>query len=208
MVTTHTASGERLEGRDNGPGDYVQAKYDEALRSAGGYTARSATSFFSNSGFGKGLLVMALTIVAVAAVGGALAASGGTLAIAGAGGIMTNATIGQGIMFGIGEGIMSLFSLGGAVAMATGGIVGTIVEGHRHPPEMKVEEAKTLAKQYQESREKSVSPALAAAPEKETTQAATAATTETKPEQACEASFVAREMQRRNELAATERKVG
>ena len=201
-----------VETRDyGGPGDYVQAAYDGALRSGGHSAALAGLNFFS-SGFGKGILVIAAAVVAVGIIGGAMAASGGTLSVVGAGGVMVNATVGQGIMVGLIEGLGTLFSTGGAIAMIVGGIAGAALDGKRHPPEMQVEQAQALADQYKQNREQVLSPTPTLAVSQEKPQAQPVknelAKNEMVTEKDCEPCFAARERQRRIDAATAERKVG
>ncbi len=136
---------------DIGPGHYVQAKYDQAV----GYVActmRDRSLNFFGTGFGKGVLAVAIGAIAVFAIGAAVAASAGTLPLAGAG-IAASATVGEGIAIGIGQALSFLFSGGGLLAMAVGGIAGGVMECNQHPANLDLETARELGKQYQMNRE-------------------------------------------------------
>lgn len=130
----------------------MQAKYDQAV----GYVARTmrdrSLSFFS-TGFGKGVLAVALGTVAVFAIATAVAASAGTLPLAAGAGAIASATVGEGIAIGIGQAISFLLSGGGLLAMAVGGIAGGVMECNQHPANLDLETARELGKQYERNRE-------------------------------------------------------
>ncbi len=138
---------------DVGPGHYVQAKYDQAVGYVGRTIRDRSLSFFS-TGFGKGMLAVAIGAVAVFAVAAAVAASAGALPVVGAmGATIGTATVGEGIVIGIGQALSFLFSGGGLLAMAVGGIAGGVMECNRQPANLDLETARELGRQYQQNRE-------------------------------------------------------
>ena len=184
----------------SGPGDYVKAKYDQAVGSVAGFGVRSGFGLLT-SGFGKGLLAVAIGAMALGALSFGLAAASGTLPVIGALGIVTNATVAQGIMIGIGEGLGWLASVGGITSLIAGGLAGAVIESKRHPPEMSVAEAQSLSQKYKESRERGIEPEIAA-PEKQqaSEQPAKLVTDKADDEKTtATASYAAREMQRRSQ---------
>ena len=191
----------------SGPGDYVKAKYDQAVGSIAGAGVSTGFSLLS-SGFGKGLLAVAIGAMALGALSFGLAAASGALPVIGGLGIVTNATVAQGIMIGIGEGLGWLASAGGITSLIAGGLAGAAVESKRHPPEMNVADAQALALKYKESRERGIELEIAAPEKQQVTEKQQAAeapaqlvTDKAEDEKTTTVSYAARETQRRSQAA-------
>jgi len=142
---------------ERGPGDYVAEKYNAAWGKTAEFTKDRSLSFFG-SGFGKGVLAVALLTLAIGAITVGMAASAGTIPVIGMFGTVTAATTTQGVMMGIGEGLSFLMSGAGLAIMGVGGLLGAAANSVRKPADVTVAEAKALAEHYKESRERSIEP--------------------------------------------------
>lgn len=182
----------------SGPGDYVKAKYDQAVGAVAGFSVRSGFGLLT-SGFGKGLLAVAIGAMAIGALSFGIAAASGAIPVVGALGIVTSASVSQGIMIGIGEGLGWLASAAGITTLIAGGLAGATIESKRHPPEMNVAEAQALAEKYKESRERGIAPEVTAPEKQQASEQPAKLVTDKTEDEKTTASYAAREMQRRSQ---------
>lgn len=144
MVTTphqyNTLTGEIIGAGDpveRGPGDFVKAQYDSALRSTGSRLWQGILKI-SGSGFGKGVMLAAALTIAVVAIS----------VIAPAAAPETE------LMNGIFKGIGLLATTGtGLAIMAFGGAIGAGVDMVMRRNALSAAQAEALSKQYELERQ-------------------------------------------------------
>lgn len=121
--------------------DEIQKALDDSAKKVLGKVWRSTAAAFA-CGFGKGLLIMAGVIV----VGGALITGIG--AWGGAAGLV-GMTFGQGLVAGATAALQSIFTGGGALTLAMGGVMGSVMDVRRVQNRINAETAQVQAAAYE-----------------------------------------------------------
>lgn len=129
-------------------GDAVKEKYDAALGKAKGGIGHGIGQVAA-SGFGKGVILTALVMVAATAALAAFAGPAGLLTVGGA----AVPTVEAGLAEGVGMGLSFLTSGFGLMTMALGGMAGAFMDARKHQSKIDAREAEILAKQYEISRQ-------------------------------------------------------
>ena len=93
------------------------------------------------SGLGKGVIIAALVVLAFTGIGAGFEAAAANLAFT------------AGFSSGIGAGITSLFSAGGAAILGIGGVLGAIMEIRQDQSKLSAEIARVEANAYEISRQ-------------------------------------------------------
>lgn len=117
-------------------GDGVQEVIDDAAKAVGKKTMRGFGAV-ATGGFGKGLLLTALIIVGLMAIGGGIF------------GFDAGLTLGEAVLTGITNGIVSLFSPGGLTALGIGGTIGAISDVRKQQNKINAELAQTEENLYE-----------------------------------------------------------
>lgn len=159
--------------------DEIQKVLDDGAKQVAGKIWRGTAAAMA-CGFGKGILAMAIAIV----IGGALISGIG--AYGGAAGLI-GMTFNEGLVAGAVGGFKSLMTGGGALALALGGVMGSVMDTRRAQERITAETAQVQAAAYEVLRSRG----------QELQRGGADSIIETMPQ----INFAAQEMERRNQAA-------
>ncbi|MDE3016389.1 MAG: hypothetical protein KGI29_05655 [Pseudomonadota bacterium] len=135
-----------------GPGDIVKDNYDAGLANAGGKLWRG-TQTVAASGFGKGLLLSAIAVVAAITFTFGFGTYAGILTHGTSAASMVAPTLEEALTAGFGFGLSALASGFGIMAMVIGGTLGAVAETRQQQAKLSTEQAAQLAWEYAQARQ-------------------------------------------------------
>jgi hypothetical protein len=154
------------EGRPQKFSSYIDAKVNHAAATAG-KKVWDAMMKVAATGFGKGVLLMGAILIGGFAIGGGLAAAAGgigvlssigllltgTTAAAAAAAAAPAATVGQGVMIGLGLAFKVIGAKVGLVALGLGGVVGAGLDMQAARNKITAEQARAEEERLEQSRQ-------------------------------------------------------